>query len=150
MYNYVFIDEYQDTPPDILKIFYECLKYSKVKLYLFGDKMQQIYDNYDTSFNQKLDLFDKSLVLNNNYRSTKKIVEILNNIYNNEQYKQIAKSEYASFNSKTLCIITNDYETEIEKYSNYYKLFLLNKEKYSKIGANNLYLAINSSFFFRS
>lgn len=144
MYNYVFIDEYQDTPQDVLKLFYECLKYSKVKLYLFGDKMQQIYDNYNTGFDQTLNMFDKSIVLKNNYRSTKKIVNILNNIYNDEQYKQIPKSDYASFASKTLCIITDDYESEIKKYNNFYKLFLLNREKYTKIGASNLYSAIDS------
>lgn len=69
MYDYIFIDEYQDTPSYVLEMFYNCLRYSNIKLYLFGDKMQQIYDNYNSSFDNVLKKFDKSIKLNNNYRS---------------------------------------------------------------------------------
>ena len=139
MYDYIFIDEYQDTPSYVLEMFYNCLRYSNIKLYLFGDKMQQIYDNYNSSFDNVLKKFDKSIKLNNNYRSSKKIVDILNNIYNDENHIQQAHN---IIESKALCIITDDFESELDKYTGYYKLFLLNNEKYLRIGAPNLYSAI--------
>lgn len=52
-YQLVFIDEYQDTSADVLHIFYEAMKGGKGKLYLLGDKMQQIYKTYDGSFEQE-------------------------------------------------------------------------------------------------
>lgn len=139
MYDYVFIDEYQDTPSYVLEIFYNCSKYSSIRLYLFGDKMQQIYNNYSNDFNNVLKFFDKSIRLNCNYRSSKKIVDILNNIYNDKDYIQQSKN---IIESKALCIITDDFESELDKYNDYYKLFLLNNKKYSQIGASNLYSAI--------
>lgn len=44
--------------------------------------MQQIYRNYDGSFEGKLKEFDTSDRLEVNFRSIGKIVSILNNIYN--------------------------------------------------------------------
>lgn len=41
-YQYIFIDEYQDTMADVLKIFYKSVACTQCKLYLFGDRMQQI------------------------------------------------------------------------------------------------------------
>ena len=45
-YQLIFIDEYQDTSADILHLFYSSVVGSKCKLYLLGDRMQQIYKNY--------------------------------------------------------------------------------------------------------
>lgn len=143
MFNYIFIDEYQDTPSCVLKLFYNSLKYSKAKLFLFGDKMQQIYDKYDISFDNVLNSFNKSIKLNNNYRSSKKIVNVLNNIYHDSEFVQSAKGKLVNYDSKILCIFTNNYNLEIKKYTNYYKLFLLNKEKYEQIGSINLYNSIS-------
>lgn len=139
MYDYVFIDEYQDTPIYILEMFYNCLKYSNMNLYLFGDKMQQIYDNYNCDFDVILKGFNKSISLNNNYRSSKKIVDILNKIYNDNDYIQQSEN---IIESKTVCIITDNFESTLEKFNDFYKLFLLNKEKYTQIGASNLYSSI--------
>ena len=42
-YNYIFIDEYQDTSSYVLDIFYDAVKNREnVQIYLFGDRMQQI------------------------------------------------------------------------------------------------------------
>ena len=57
-YQFVFIDEYQDTMSDVLKIFFESVHNTKTKLFLFGDRMQQIYKNYDGSFEESFELFD--------------------------------------------------------------------------------------------
>lgn len=85
-YQLIFIDEYQDTSADVLHIFYEAMKNSKGQLYLLGDKMQQIYRNYDGSFESEFETLNCSYNLNTNYRTTPKIVSILNKIYNDKRY----------------------------------------------------------------
>ena len=49
-YQLIFIDEYQDTSADVLYIFYTSVIEKKSRLYLLGDKMQQIYKNYNGEF----------------------------------------------------------------------------------------------------
>lgn len=49
-YQYIFIDECQDAMADVLNIFYDAVVHTNSQLYLFGDRMQQIYMNYDGSF----------------------------------------------------------------------------------------------------
>jgi len=53
------------------------------KLLLFGDRMQQIYKNYDGSFEDTLqkEFNTTEFQLKNNYRSVKNIVDVLNKIY---------------------------------------------------------------------
>lgn len=87
-YQLIFIDEYQDTSAEVLHIFYTSLVGKKSKLYLLGDKMQQIYKNYNGEFEEKLETFNRSVNLSINYRTTPKIVDILNYIYNDEALKQ--------------------------------------------------------------
>ena len=79
-YKHIFIDEYQDTSADVLKFFYSCVKDSDTRLYLFGDRMQQIYNKYDGSFEKEFGEFDSSEKLRINYRSTPAIIDLLNNI----------------------------------------------------------------------
>ena len=54
---------------EVLEILYYSLKDSDTKLFLFGDRMQQIYDNYDGSFEEKFKRFNKDKKLSINYRS---------------------------------------------------------------------------------
>lgn len=60
------------------------IKEENIQLYLLGDRMQQIYRNYDGSFEEKLREFDTSQRLVVNHRSIGKIISILNNIYNDD------------------------------------------------------------------
>lgn len=147
-YNYIFIDEYQDTSADILDIFYEVAQYKKsVHLYLLGDRMQQIYKNYDGSFEEKLKRFDTSNRLETNFRSIGKIVQILNNIYNLDPLKQ----KPTDYNSKVEpeidpCVIISQNPKECicdfqKRFPKILVLYLMNKEKYQEIGAENLYKA---------
>ena len=57
-YKLIFIDEYQDTSADVLRIFYSAVKDRNSELYLLGDKMQQIYSNEDGSFEEEFKNFD--------------------------------------------------------------------------------------------
>lgn len=88
-YQIIFIDEYQDTFTDVLHIFYESVLNKKNRLYLLGDKMQQIYRNYNGEFEEQFETFNKDIKLSINYRTTPKIVDILNFIYNDNTLKQI-------------------------------------------------------------
>lgn len=145
-YNYIFIDEYQDTSAFVLKIFYAAVKNKpNVQLFLLGDRMQQIYQNYDGSFEKELAEFDTSKTLKTNYRSLPEIVDILNKIYNDENYKQEPSDEnrdkHPDFSPKI--IISDDIEKTVEEIQaeipDILTLHLMNKEKYSEIGAINLY-----------
>lgn len=146
-YQQVFIDEYQDTNAEVLRIFYSSLRDTSSRLYLFGDRMQQIYKNYDGSFESQFAEFDNSRILNINYRSTACIIQILNKIYNDEKYKQIPSNEFPNeiLDHHPRVIITSNVQTSLieaqSETSDALTLFLLNKERFSAIGAANLFNA---------
>lgn len=150
-YNYIFIDEYQDTSAYVLDIFYDAVKNRKnIQIYLFGDRMQQIYPNYDGSFEGKLKEFDTSNRLEINFRSIGKIVSILNKIYNDSSFKQQpteSNIDVVPDITPQVIISSNVQECiyELQKeLPEILTLYLLNKEKYEEIGAKNLYNAYGS------
>ena len=147
-YQLIFIDEYQDTSADVLHIFYEAMKSSNGKMYLLGDKMQQIYRTYDGSFETEFSQLNHSKNLRTNYRTTPRIVSILNFIYNDETYKQ---NPYEKNKDEDMCflpeiIITQSSDEEIIKKKNKYPdatvLYLFNKDRFYSIGVENLYNAV--------
>ena len=149
-YQLVFIDEYQDTSADVLHIFYETMKDGKGKLYLLGDKMQQIYKTYDGSFEQEFLSLNREMNSQTNYRTTPYIVSLSNSIYNDESYKQIPygknKDENMSFFPK---VIISSSPEEIcmkikQEYPKALVLYLLNRERFCSIGAGKLYEAVQS------
>lgn len=91
-YPFIFVDEYQDTAKEVIKSLINCLlerNYSKLLLGFYGDSHQKIYDigigdleNYYLSEdNKKLELVKKE----ENYRSSKNIIKLLNNFRKNIQ-----------------------------------------------------------------
>lgn len=146
-YSHIFIDEYQDTSGYILKLFYDAVHNTKVKLYLLGDRMQQIYKNYDGSFEDEMMTLNNSISLNTNHRSIKAIIDILNNIYNNPDYRQSVSAENIGKEPDYLpeVIITHDIISAINKKQTENKdtlvLYLLNLDKFREIGAITLYRA---------
>ncbi|WP_162859583.1 UvrD-helicase domain-containing protein [Listeria goaensis] len=148
-YQTVFIDEYQDTTANILQMFYNAIENTSTKLYLFGDKMQQIYKNYDGSFESELSLFDSDTKLDTNYRSVTDIVNVLNNLYNDSDYVQKNSEEmeniHADFQPKVL--ITTEIQLELEKMRDIsldtLVLYLFNKERFEAIGVVNLREALD-------
>ena len=144
-YQVVFIDEYQDTATDVLQIFYSSMIGKKSKLYLLGDKMQQIYRNYNGKFETYFNIFNKSINRSVNYPTTPKIVSILNKIYNDECYKQTPyeknKDEDMDFLPEVR--IVNDIEKNVSELMNQYKdsviLYLSNKSRFHNIGVGELY-----------
>lgn len=146
-YRYIFIDEYQDTSGYVLKLFYEAVCNTKVQLYLLGDRMQQIYKNYNGSFEEELMTLNKSISLDTNHRSIKAIVDILNNIYNNPVYEQNVSKTNEGKEPDYLpeVIITRDVNSTIDSHLKLFKdtlvLYLLNNDKFKEIGASALYRA---------
>lgn len=156
-YSYIFIDEYQDTSGYVLKLFYDAVRNTKVQLYLLGDRMQQIYKNYDGSFEEELMMLNESISLDTNHRSVKAVIDILNNIYNNPVYQQnISKGNEGKVPDYIPeVIITSDINGAVERQQTEYKdtlvLYLLNNDKFKEIGASALYRAFSKmdkySFF---
>lgn len=148
-YQLVFIDEYQDTAADVLHIFYTAMHGKNGKMYLLGDKMQQIYKNYDGSFEETFRQLNKTVALDINYRTTPKIVEILNAIYNDNSFKQkpYENNSNDSMDFKPRVVFTNDMNKTLSDFISEYKdalvLYLSNKERFYGIGAGNLYDAFN-------
>lgn len=146
-YNFIFIDEYQDTSGYVLKLFYDAVCDTKVQLYLLGDRMQQIYKNYDGSFGEELMMLNESISLDTNHRAVKAIIDILNNIYNNPVYKQNVSNDNEGKVPDYLpeVIITSDIIGTVERKQAEYKdtlvLYLLNNDKFKEIGASALYRA---------
>jgi DNA helicase II len=149
-YQYIFIDEYQDTMADVLKLFYESVFSSNTRLYLFGDRMQQIYKNYDGSFEEQFDTFDTATTLLTNYRSVTEIVTILNKVYNDSSFIQDNSSQMKAITPdfSPRVIVSENIQTTIEEIKQSHPdtlvLYLLNKARFSDIGAINLYLAFDS------
>ncbi|WGD97716.2 UvrD-helicase domain-containing protein [Bacillus safensis] len=148
-YQLIFIDEYQDSSANVLKLFYEAVHATSTELYFLGDKMQQIYRNYDGSFEDKLLTLNQSIKLTTNYRSVPAVIDILNNLYNNNLYKQ----EPAEKNLNVvvdhlprilLCDdVSEKLKLEKQNYPNALLLFLLNQKRFDSIGAGDLYRKYN-------
>lgn len=143
LYKYIFIDEYQDTSANILRFFYNAVKDSQTTLFLCGDKMQQIYKNYDGTFENELSTFNNSdFLLRTNYRSSQSIVTVLNNIYNDPSFVQKVSSIQKQGNKPQIYIAedVNSTLNAIEDITpKILKLFIYNKDRFEKIGAKNLY-----------
>ena len=149
-YQSIFIDEYQDSSANVLKMFYDAVYETPTHLYYLGDKMQQIYKNYDGSFEEKLPTLNNSIVLDVNYRSIPKIIDVLNQLYNDNSHKQnsVAGVIYNEPDHDPRVMICDDIEKALEaekvKFPNALELYLLNQKRFDAIGAGTLYRKLNS------
>lgn len=94
-FPYFFIDEYQDTSKPLVEILLEIFKLNKDKflLWFFWDFMQKIYDK-DTIWKITDDNL-KVIQKVENYRSWKKIVEVINKVRNLEDsLVQISQNDF--------------------------------------------------------
>lgn len=144
-FNYIFIDEYQDTSANVLKVFFNAVKGKDIKLFLLGDRMQQIYKNYDGSLEDEFRKFNTEQKLRVNHRSVSVIINILNKLYNDKEFDQEPSEKNKA--------IIPDYQPELivapnvndaikfcqSKYKKPLVLYLLNRDKYIEIGAENFY-----------
>lgn len=80
-FDFIFIDEFQDTHPNIMKIFLELIPKDKITIGLFGDSMQGIYDDGIGTVepyikNNTLIMIPKK----DNYRCSEPVIDFLNHI----------------------------------------------------------------------
>ena len=147
-YQHIFIDEYQDATADVLNIFCDAVAGTSSKLYLFGDRMQQIYMNYDGRFEERFPLFDV-IKMTTNYRSVTEIVDILNRLYHDPEFVQSNSDSMRLVRPDYLprVIITKDVPEVLAKLQeeepDALVLYLFNRERFSAIGASNLYRAFS-------
>lgn len=144
-YQVIFIDEYQDSSAHVLRVFYDAVNGSSSKLYFLGDKMQQIYKNYNGSFEKEFSELNRMIVLDTNHRSIPKIVDILNKIYNDNSYRQKPSPKNidieADFDPKVVICdnVSEALESEGSSYYRALRLFLFNQKRFDFIRAGNLY-----------
>ncbi|MBM7421171.1 MULTISPECIES: UvrD-helicase domain-containing protein [Chryseobacterium] len=82
-FRFIFIDEYQDTNEQVIRIFLNHLRISKKEsiIGLFGDAMQSIYDDGIGTINSYLEEgIVKEVVKSQNRRNPKKIYELANKL----------------------------------------------------------------------
>jgi len=81
-FDYIFIDEYQDTNEKIIQIFLRHLpQHDKTVVGLFGDAMQSIYkDGIGDVQNYIADSTLEEIIKEDNYRCSVQVVEFINNI----------------------------------------------------------------------
>lgn len=146
-FQLVFIDEYQDTSADVLRIFFNAMKNSSGVMYLLGDKMQQIYDNYDGSFEKEFSMMNQR-GLSTNYRATPKLISILNKLYNDDVYIQKAYEgnldDVMDYNPEVVFSSNVDsvIRSKQDDYPDILVLYLLNSKRFQDIGAEKLYNAV--------
>ncbi|TVX98330.1 UvrD-helicase domain-containing protein [Cohnella terricola] len=144
-YSHVFIDEYQDTKHEILELFYYSLISTSTKLVLMGDEMQQIYSETVNDFQHIIEKdFYKDNILKNNWRSQEHIVNVLNNLYFDEKYKQIAV--IGGIEKPKVHIIKTLNEANTQEGA--LQLVLRNQELFEQINAINLYNAFEERYAF--
>lgn len=77
-YPIIFVDEYQDTFPSVIKILLDDLNSDNLLLSFYGDKMQKIYDKGIGEISSTYNL--KSITKLENYRCSISVVNLLNKI----------------------------------------------------------------------
>lgn len=150
-FKIIIIDEYQDTSPEVFNIFFNAVKDTEVKMYLYGDKMQQIYKSYNSELQEKLASIKQDERKIINHRSIPDIVDILNKIYNNpkldQKYDEKLENIKPDFKPRIIIGKEDEFESIIKKiisqYSETLVLYVFNRERFDQIGAGNLYNAYN-------
>lgn len=101
--NFIFIDEYQDTDPGVIKILLEHIKNSDKKniVGFFGDSMQAIYDDGIGDL-EKYHL--RKIIKKQNRRNPKIVIEVANK-FRDDGLKQIPSTDYDAPNMENGDII---------------------------------------------
>lgn len=155
MFQYIFVDEVQDTDSKILRLFYNAVKDTSTELYYFGDKMQEIYENYDGGFENEFKEFNSSLSkeFKYNYRSSQEIVDILNNLYGRKDSdKQESKRGYNGILPKLIiCPNIEEYFTErMSEFEGFLSLRIANRDRFARNNPDesmeNIFMAVSNIY----
>lgn len=102
-YDYIFIDEYQDTQSSVIKIFLEHLLDKKsLCIRFFGDSMQGIYDTGIGDITKYIDSGNvQEIIKPDNYRCSVAVIGLLNKIRSDIEQKASKKNRDGNiFNQK--------------------------------------------------
>jgi DNA helicase-2/ATP-dependent DNA helicase PcrA len=115
-YQYIFIDEYQDTQRSVIEIFFDYfIKNSndKTVIGLFGDKVQSIYPNGIGDVEKYIkDSIIIEIQKKDNYRCSKQVIELLNKI-RDDDIKQNASGENLNVEGSIKFIYSEDANMKI-------------------------------------
>ena len=165
-FDFVFIDEYQDTRKDIIDIFLkEIPDKRKTIIGLFGDSMQGIYDDGSGDVNEYIvEGSLKMIPKEDNYRCSEQVKDFIN-LFRNDGLKQEVAFKYIEKEKRYETIKERQGEAKLyysiisdrtdkdlylsnlkyliseveKKHVNYKKLMLTNKSISMEVGFLNLY-----------
>ena len=140
-YDYIFIDEYQDTQKIVVDIFLKHIKdhaMNSTCIGFFGDKMQSIYDTgigNIQSFVQNGDV--KEVIKEDNYRCSITVIELLNRIRSDINQKPSKKDKNGNIVNKSGSISfvysQNDFDLEQFKKSKFVSGWDFDNPKLTKV-----------------
>ncbi len=148
-YNYIFIDEYQDTNLDLLrkiiKIISDNTSHYSAIVGLFGDKMQQIYSNSSLDFNWG-ELGFKVIEKRENHRSNEMIIKG-NNFLRGDGFIQSCEDKSIPLNKFEFILNIDPNDKYLVDYLNqdhslYKRLYLTHKEIAEELG----FLPLSNAF----
>ena len=161
-YDFIFIDEYQDTNEKIIDFF---IKSGETKIGLFGDSMQSIYDEGIGDVNKYIEKSKlKKIIKEDNYRCSTEVIEFINRFRNDGLTQKVVlkrdetlldrggevKVFYSIYLDKVTTYSSQEeknkyYEfinkkiSQIDSNSKFKKLMLTNSSISKELGFENLY-----------
>ena len=164
-YDYIFIDEYQDTQASVIEIFLKHIKETAKQslcIGFFGDKMQSIYDTGVGNIQSYIDSKDVIKVKKaDNYRCSVKVINLLNKLRSDIEQKPANKGEDGAIKNKdgsAIFLYSNqDFDLNTFQASEYSKgwdfrnfeetkiLFLTHKLSATRLGFDELLKAFPNS-----
>ena len=150
-FNYIFIDEYQDTHKiifyDFLRAFQEYKQNSNnILMGLFGDTMQNIYHTGIGEIQEDFKDKFKYIKKEENYRSCREIIDLNNNL--RTDLIQVCKNNDIEKNEiKFIYNISEDkYLKQCEQYNDFEKLHLTHRYIADEIGFPNIFNVYNQRY----
>lgn len=140
-FDYIFVDEYQDTQESVIKIFLlHIKKYAKGNLCIgfFGDKMQSIYDSGVGNIESYVKCKDVvEIVKDDNYRCSVNVISLLNKIRVDIAQKPAKKNADGSIANKQGSIMfiysNSDFDLEAFKKTEYVSNWDFSDPKRTKV-----------------
>ena len=116
-YDYIFIDEYQDTQKEVIEVFLEFLQKTDKKCIIgfFGDVMQGIYGGRIGNINNYIDIgLVKEIKKDDNYRCSKAVIKHLNFIRSDIKQKAVNSNKKGT----AIFVYSNEDEVDISRIKN--------------------------------
>lgn len=140
-FDYIFIDEYQDTQASVIEIFLEHLKCVNVKsvcIGFFGDGMQSIYA---TGVGNIISYIQsgtvKEIIKEDNYRCAVSVIELLNKVRSDIKQNPAKKNTDGSLANKTgsttFLYSNNDFNLDVFQNSQFADGWDFNNTKETKV-----------------